>query len=89
MVFDGQGPLVKRWNGFNGSNRSNHAIQANFPFLILLFLPKTKLSSCSIFVTYVAPILVPGYFWCHDELDVVNFLGSRKVNFFLFPLKIS
>ena len=22
MVFDGQGPLVKRWNGFNGSNRS-------------------------------------------------------------------
>ena len=24
MVFDGQGPLVKRWNGFNGSNRSNH-----------------------------------------------------------------
>ena len=24
MVYDGQGPLVKRWNGFNGSNRSNH-----------------------------------------------------------------
>ena len=23
MVFDGQGPLVKRWNGFNGSNRSS------------------------------------------------------------------
>ena len=22
MVFDGQGPLVKRWNGFNGSPRS-------------------------------------------------------------------
>ena len=22
MVFNGQGPLFKRWNGFNGSNRS-------------------------------------------------------------------
>ena len=24
MVYDGQGPLMKQWNGFNGSNRSTH-----------------------------------------------------------------
>ena len=28
MVFDGQGPLVKRWNGFNGSNRSRLTTRA-------------------------------------------------------------
>ena len=28
MVFDGQGPLVKRWNGFNGSNRSRQGVDA-------------------------------------------------------------
>ena len=26
MVFDGQGPLVKLWNGFNGSNRSSASV---------------------------------------------------------------
>ena len=31
MVFDGEGPLIKRWNGFNESNRSNssHGITPN------------------------------------------------------------
>ena len=33
MVFDGQGPLVKRWNGFNGSNRSNPNDCINLSFL--------------------------------------------------------
>ena len=27
MVYNGQGPLVKRWNGSNGSNRSTSSIQ--------------------------------------------------------------
>ena len=33
MVFDGQGPLVKRWNGFNGSNRSNSGTESDTNFL--------------------------------------------------------
>ena len=35
MVFDGQGPLVKRWNGFNGSNRSSR------PTLVLVHATMT------------------------------------------------
>ena len=37
MVFDGQGPLVKRWNGFNGSNRSTAARRSCSSLQLYLF----------------------------------------------------
>ena len=45
MVFDGQGPLVKRWNGFNGSNRSS-AVYFSWSTIFLVLNMFLLLSLC-------------------------------------------
>ena len=74
MVFDGQGPLVKRWNGFNGSNRSS--ILAQTPTSPDITCPGRK--STSDVCDLARRPLSSNIFSLHKESEKVNEGGTVK-----------